>query len=165
MKKFKLAPDEVVRYQGQVTLTREKGDIPAELLLTNQNFVFITEGKKFLWFKNRKRTAVFAKDLVKIFKDAPQIKQSGTNVKICFTTEDREIVFDSKKAARTFVINAWEIVTGKNAFERGLDKLKQALDLADEALGLDIKALVKDSITGGIAGAVFRSIGGKKKGA
>lgn len=152
MKNYKLAPDEVVRYQKQVTLQTAKGDVPAEIMLTNLNIIFITEGKKFLWFKKKQRKTAFAKELVKIYKDAPQIKQIDTTVQMCFTKEDRFIVFENKKDARTFVINAWEVVTGKNIFERGIDKLKQAIDFTDNMLGIDIKAVVKDSIVGAFTG-------------
>lgn len=154
MKNYQLQPNEVVRFQAPITLQTEKGDIPAELILTDLNFIFVTERKKFLWFKRKNRVVAYAKELVKTFKDAPEIKQTGTAVLISFTTEDRIIVFDTKKDARTFVINAWEIVTGKNIFERGLDKLKEALDLVDEKLDINIVELVKAAITQNVTGLI-----------
>ena len=161
MKNYTMKPDEVVRYQGPVTLQTEKGNIPAELILTNLNFIFVTEGKKFLWFKPKAKVVAFAKELVKTYKDAPEIKQSGTAVYISFANEDRIILFEEKKEARVFVINTWEIVTGKGIFERGLDKLKQALDLIDEKLDLNIVQLIKDSITSGIPNAAQNIIQSK----
>ena len=171
MRNYKLKPDEVVRYQGPIHLQTEKETIPAELILTNQNFIFVTEGKKWLWFKKKTKVVAFAKELVKTYNDAPEIKQKGTGVLISFAKEDRILVFADKKEARIFTINAWEIVTGKGIFERGLDKLKQALDLIDEKLDLNIIELVKGAITAGtqvatanlFQGAVQKLLPKKKK--
>ena len=145
MRNYKLKENEVVRYQSSVTLQTEKGEIPAEIILTNLNFIFVTE-KKFLWFKPKTRKKAFAKELVKIDKDTPAIKQTGTSVKMCFTKEDRVITFAEKKEAWKFIINAWELVTGKNIFERSLDKVKQALDLIDETMDWNIADFVKDAL-------------------
>ncbi|MBO5736337.1 MAG: hypothetical protein J6S04_00875 [Clostridia bacterium] len=163
MKNYQIQPDEVIRFQSTVALQTEKGNIPAELILTNLNFIFVTERKNFLWFKRKPRSLAFAKESVKMFNDAPQIKQTGTAVLISFAEEDRIIVFDDKKDARIFVINAWQIVTGKNLFERGLDKLKEALDLIDEKFDINIIQLIKDSLTDGIKGAAINLIVGKAK--
>ena len=151
MKNYQLQINEVVRFQAQITLQTDKGDIPAELLLTDLNFIFVTECKNFLWFKRKPRWTAFAKELVKTYKEAPQIKQTDTSVKICFSTEDRVIVFENKKEARDFVINAWETVTGKTAFERNIDKLKQALDCIDDILEIDIRALIKSTLENRLA--------------
>jgi len=96
MKNYQLLPNEVVRFQTQITLQTEKGDIPAGLILTNLNFIFVTERKNFLWFKRKPFHAAYAKELVKVDKDAPQIKQTGTSVKICFSDKDRTLVFNDK---------------------------------------------------------------------
>ena len=145
MRNYKLKDNEVIRYQSSITLQTKKGEVPAEIVLTNLNFIFVTE-KKFLWFKPKARKQAFAKELVKVDKDTPAIKQTGTSVKICFAKEDRVITFADKKDAWKFIINAWELVTGKNIFERSLDKVKLALDLIDETLELNISDFVKDAL-------------------
>lgn len=99
-----------------------------------------------MWFKRKPFHAAYAKELVKLDKDAPQIKQTGNSVTICFNDKDRTIIFNDKKEARDFVINAWEVVTGKNAFERTLDKLKQAIDCIDEALNFDIHDIIQGAL-------------------
>ena len=152
MKNYKLQPNEVVLYQAQVTLQTEKGDVPTDLILTDLNFIFVTPRKKFLWMERKPRATAFAKETVKIYMDAPQIKQTGTSVKICFATEDRTITFAEKKDARNFVINAWEVVTGKNLFQYGLDKLKDALELINDKLNLDLIKLVKDVLANRLVG-------------
>ena len=146
MKNHQLLPDEVVRFQAQITLQTEKGDIPAGLILTNLNFIFVTERKNFLWIKRKPLHTAYAKELVKVDRDAPQIKQTGTSVTICFADKDRVLVFNDRKEARDFVINAWETVTGKNVFERSIDKLKQALDCIDDILQFDIREIIKGAL-------------------
>ena len=153
MGNYKIKENEVIRSQNTIALKTVKGDIPAEIILTTMNFIFVTEGKKFLWFKPKAKVKVFAKELVKTYKEAPEIKQTGTEVRISFAKEDRILQFETKKDARNFVINAWEIITGKGAFERNLDKLKQALDLIDEKLDLNLMQLAKETISNGVASA------------
>ena len=144
MKNYKLQENEVVRYRNPVTMQTEKGVIPAEIVLTNLNFIFITE-KKFLWFKPKKRRQAFAKELVKVYNGAPEVKQKGNTVTISFTTEDRVITFDDKKTARKFVINAWTFITGKSLFEHNLDKLKIALDVIDEKFDFIISDVLQEA--------------------
>ena len=158
MKNYQLAPKEVFREQGFVILKTAQGDIPAEIVLTDMNFIFITEKKKLFSRKMRTCTTVFSKDLVKTYKDAPQIKQTDTSVKICFTKEERTIVFENKKDARTFTIKAWETVTGKNQFERSIDKLKYAIEYVDEALDINIATLIKESVKTGVSHAISSKI-------
>ena len=163
MKNYKLAPNEVVLHQQPVTLQTEKGDIPVEIVLTDLNFIFVSERKNWLWFKRKSRKVAFAKELVKTYKDAPQIKQTDTSVQICFASEDRVIVFENKKDARTFVIKAWEVVTGKTAFERSIDKLKQAVDCIDDTFDIDVVAILKDVAVSGATQALTHGIEKKAK--
>lgn len=156
MKTYQLQPDEVIRFQAPVFQLKEEDNIPTDLTLTNLNFIFVTERKKFLWFKRKNRTVVIPKEQVKRYRELPEIKQTDTSVKICFAKEDCVIVFDNKKDARNFVINAWEIVTGKTVFERNLDKLKDALDLVDEKLHINIAELAKGAITQGVSGFICK---------
>ena len=148
MKNYQIQPNEVIRFQAPVSIQTEKGNIPAELILTDLNFIFVTERKNFLWFKRKPRSVAFAKESVKIFDEAPEIKQNGTSVLISFAEEDRIITFESKKEARICVINAWEVITGKNAIMQGLDKLKNALDVLDEKF--NITEFIAEALTQGI---------------
>jgi len=38
------------------------------------------------------------------------------------------------------------LVTGKNTFERSIDKLKQALDCIDDVLKFDIRDIIKSAL-------------------
>lgn len=163
MKNYQLAPNEVRLIQTPITLKTEKGAISAEIILTDLNFIFVTPQKNFLWIKRKDRHVAFAKETVKIYQDTPQIKQTNTSVSIQFTTEDRVIEFETKKDARTFVIKAWEVITGKNLLERYADKLKDALDFVDEKFDINIVALVKDAVTVGLPNAIVGGVNSKAK--
>ena len=161
MKNYKLKANEVVRIQKNISLQTKSGEIPAKMLLTNLNFIFVTESKKFLWVQPKECKHAFAKETVKVDNGTPVIKQTGKSVTICFTTEDRIITFEDKQSARHFVINAWNVVTGKSSFERGLDKLKQALDLIDEKFDINVLDLVKEALAVGACGIAVNAIRGK----
>ena len=145
MRNYKVKEDEIIRYQGPITLHTKKGDVDAAIILTDLNFIFVTEGKKFLWFKPKDRWQAFAKEDVKMFMGAPEIRQSGTAVKIEFEKEDRILVFEDKRDARIFTIKAWELITGKSVLDRSLDRLKQALDLVDDAVEINMMELIKEA--------------------
>ena len=160
MRNYKVKEDEIIRYQGPITLQTAKGDVEAAIILTDLNFIFITEGKKFLWFKPKDRWQAFAKEDVKVFMDAPEIKQTGTAVKIAFEKEDRILVFEDKRDARLFTIKAWELITGKSSLDRSLDKLKQALDLIDDAVEINMMELIAEARN---FGETLKNLAGRAK--
>ena len=163
MKNYQLTPNGVVLIQTPVILKTEKGDLLGEVILTDLNFIFSSPRKKFLWIERANRRVAFAKETVKMYQDAPRIKQTGTSVSIQFTTEDRVIEFETKKDARVFVIKAWEVITGKTLLERYADKLKDALDFVDEKFDINIIALIKESVTLGLSNAITGKVESKAK--
>ena len=135
MKQYQLQPTEVVLYEIEnIRLKGIKGN--TSLTLTNMNFVFETTSRKYL-FKQYTTTECFAVDTVKIYKDAPQVKQKGYEVQIYFTNTERLVTFQSKGEARKFTAKALELLTGKNAFFRGIEKAKKTVEAVDETLGIN----------------------------
>ena len=135
MKEYKLQPNEVVLYDIEnVELKGSKGD--TSLTLTNLNVILETTVKKLF---NKKYTTAecFAIDTVKIYNDAPQIKQNGCEVQMYFTGAERYVLFKTKSEAHKFTAKALELLTGKNAFFRGIEKAKKTVAAVDEALGID----------------------------
>ena len=146
MKNYKLAPDEVILYKGNVLLQEHKNNIiPAELILTNLNFIFISEGKKIL-FKQRQNIDCFAKEAVKTYKDTPQIKQKGDTVEIYFLKGERTIRFENKHEAYKFTFKALSLITGKTAFARNVEKVKKTVENIDETLGFNATELAQAAI-------------------
>ncbi|MBR1985113.1 MAG: hypothetical protein IKA31_05160, partial [Clostridia bacterium] len=69
MKDYKLREDEVVLYKGKVKLEDFDGD--TKFILTNINFVFITQGNQ------ENSTIIYPIHEVKIYEGVPQIKHKG----------------------------------------------------------------------------------------
>lgn len=135
MKQYQLQPTEVVLYEiKKIRLKGTKGN--TSLTLTNMNFVFETTSRKCL-FKQYTTTECFAVDTVKIYKDVPQVKQKGYEVQIYFTNTERLVTFPSKGEARKFTAKSLELLTGKNAFFRGIEKAKKTVEAVDETLGIN----------------------------
>lgn len=146
MKEYTLQPNEVVLYDiKNVTVKEQKGS--TSLTLTNLNFIFETTVKK-LFNKNYTTTECFSVDTVKIYNDTPQVKQNASSVQIYFIGAERSITFPTKSEAHKFTSKALELLTGKNAFFRGIEKAKKTVAAVDESLGID---------TLGIASAVVKT--------
>lgn len=159
MKQYQLQPTEVVLYETEnITLKGEKGS--TTLALTNCNFVFETTVKKLLC-KNYTTTECFALDTVKIYNNAPQIKQKDFEVQIYFKNAERHIVFINKKEAHKFVSKALELLTGKTAFVRGVEKVKEKVAVIDETLGINTVEIASTVAKTAIQGAATVAPGRK----
>lgn len=134
MTTYQLAPTEVVLMESSAFIKGKKGS--SSVILTNLNIVFETRIKKIF----RKAYTIvedYSLDTVKVYKDMPQIKQKSTNVQIYFRDCEQNLSFYNKRDAHKFTATALEVITGKNAFFRGIDKVKKAIDTVDESLGVD----------------------------
>lgn len=135
MKQYQLQPTEVVLYETDyVNVAGLKGF--TSLTLTNLNFVFETTRKKSL-FTSYTTTECLSVDTVKIYNEVPQIKQKFNEVKIYFTNMERTLTFNSRGEAHKFTAKVLELLTGKNAFFRGIENAKKTVDAVDETLGID----------------------------
>ena len=159
MKNYKLQPTEVVLYEMEnVTLKDEKGT--TDLTLTNYNIIFETTSKKRLC-KNYTSTECFAIETVKVYKDAPQVKQKDCEVQVYFTDAIRHIIFATKKEAHKFTAKALELLTGKSAFVRGVEKAKEKIAEIDETLGIDTVGIASNVAKTAIQSAVSATTTGK----
>ena len=138
MKNYQLQPDEIVFYKGKASIKTNGEDTACDLIVTNKNIVFITQGKKTLFNKSGIIVECFAINTVKIYKDTPQIIQNVKLVEIYFIKGEYEITFENKNEAHKFTSKALEAVTGKTAFVRGVEKVKKTIDTIDENLGVNV---------------------------
>ena len=134
MEHYNLRQDEVVLYKSAVACKERRGEV--DLVLTNFNFVLIVKTKKFL-SKEQVEILTYPIDAVKKYKDQPQVKAIAETVEIYFTNAEYTLVFPDKKEAKKFVGKSLDIITGKNAFVRGVDKAKATVAMVDETLGID----------------------------
>lgn len=135
MKEYQLQPTEVILYENEnVHIQGRKGH--STLILTNLYIVLETTIKK-LFRKSYTTTECFDINTVKTYNDTPQIKQKGFDVTVSLTNTELRFTFDAKGKAHKFTATALELLTGKNAFFRAIDKAKQTVSKVDNALGID----------------------------
>ena len=134
MENYDLEEDEVVLYKGFVKLSGEKA--VTELILTNINFVFITKLKK-LFAKEEVQVDTYPVNEIKFYKGEPWIKRSGQHAELYFRNDEVEFDFVSKGECRKFVSVALNLITNKNTFERGVEKVKETIAMVDNSVGVD----------------------------
>lgn len=156
MDNYSLQPNESVLYKGDVHLVNENGY--TQLLLTNLNFVFITKTKK-IFAKEQVEVEAYPIGDIKIYNEIPQIKQNDHSVEIYLTTTEKKLNFLSKHEAHKFVNATYELLTGKSMSVRGADKVKSAVNLVDNTLGINTVNAVKNVMEKGVTGTVLGALG------
>ena len=158
MENYSLQSNEAVLYKGGVTFGYNKTS--SELLLTNINIVIITKTKK-LFSKEEVDLKNFPVEDIKVYNDVPQIKQNNCMIEIYLTNMEITLNFDSKFAAHKFADAANKLVSGKSMSERGAEKVKGAVNLVDDALGISTVGMIKSVVENGVVGTVFGGFGKK----
>lgn len=151
MKNYSLKPNESVLYQCNACDN-------VEVILTNLNLVLIKTTKK-LFQKNQIAVDVYPKENIKIYNGVPQIKQKDCSVEIYLTSTEEKIKFLSKRDVHKFVNAVFELLTGKSIATRGAQKIKNAVVLVDNTLGINTVDTVKNVIENGVAGGVLGVLG------
>ena len=132
MSEYTLLPQEVELYKGEVVYGKSNN---TTLVLTNQNIIIIKRTKK--WFsKEQVEVEEHPIDTLKIYKDEPQVKVDGTDVEMFFVDCQKVVSFCNKKELNIFVDAIYELMTGKKKFERGVQKVGNAINTVDDALGI-----------------------------
>lgn len=130
----------------------------AELILTNQRLVLIRKAKK-IFAKAPAEVEIFPIGEIKIYNDVPQIKQDGSCVEVFFTSGEKTVDLFSKNEARKFINKAVELLTGKTAATRVSDKVKGAIGLVDDTIGINTVDTLKSVTENGLVGAAFGRFG------
>ena len=164
MENYDLKEDEVVLFKGNVAFNNNNQQV--RLILTNENVVFISPINSEKQDETVK-TEIFPVDGVKVYQGVPQVKVNSTNVEIYFKTGEKEFVFQSKNDMHQFIGQINKLITGKSGAERNAEKVKSAITLVNDTLGVDIVKSTGEVAKNGIAGsvtAIFGKIGkaGKK---
>lgn len=165
MENYKLKPEEVVFYKGDVTLKGKKGR--TELIFTNLNLVLINKYKK-LFSKEEITISEYPVHEIKMYEGVPQIKAKGSLVEIYMKETEIEIEFESRMETHKFINATNKFLTGETTVQKGAKKVKDAIGIVDDTLGINtVQAtgnVIKNGIVGNITGAIGK-IGGifKKK--
>lgn len=158
MTNYTLKPNESVLYNGNVRLEKRNGQV--DFTLTNLNLVFVTSVKK-LFSKEQIDIETYPVSEIKFYNNVPQIKQKDSRVEIYLTNNELVVLFTSMIEARKFVSSALHLLTGKTFSERSADRVKGAVNLIDETLGINTVNTIKNTLENGIMGTVVGSIGKK----
>ena len=158
MANFELQSDEVVLYEGGVTSNLAKGSL--ELTLTSQKMVW--EKERGVFKKERELIELIPLTNIKFYNDLAQIKQKGNVVEIQTLEKNITVTFVGMLEARKFAGKIIDTVTGTTLAKRGSDKIKGALDMVDETLGLDTRGTIKGLLENGVKGTIINGIGKRK---
>lgn len=160
MENYKLGPEEVFLYRGNVL---QKGFVEkTRLLLTNENLVFITKIEEST---DEYQTEPFLINEIKMYQGMPQIKAKGLFVEIFLTSTEKEFTFESKIELHKFIDAAVKLLTGKSKIERGAEKVKKAKELVVDTLGegtLKVIGNIATKNVSGVLGAVGKKFNKKK---
>ena len=96
---------------------------------------------------------------IKLYNDQPQIKQKSNDVFVSLINKELQLTFESMFLARKFVTKAIESVTGKTVSARGAGKIKSAIGLVDDTLGIDTIGTISGVMENGVVKSI---LGGTK---
>ena len=141
MENYQLNKSEVVLFRSDVTLSqggkKNKGKVKTEVLLTNENFVFINKTKK-LFKKEAVDTLVVSIESMKIYKELPYLIRKEVLIEIYTLADEYFLEFENKKQAKEFFDKAMRVASGYSKFVRGVKKVRKEIKETNEALDIDI---------------------------
>ena len=139
MEHYKLNKSEVVLFRNDILLLEDgkkgKNKVKTELLLTNENFVFINKSKK-LFQKETVDTIVVAIESMKIYNEMPYMVRKDELVEIYTIDDEYFLEFDNKKSAKEFFNKTMRVASGYSKFVRGVKKVGKEVSDANEALNI-----------------------------
>lgn len=153
---YKLEPDEVALFESDVSLKENKDK--NVILITNHNIVIETTKKK-MFKKPEFSLQVYPTSDIKLYNDQPQIKQKSNDVFVSLINKELQLTFESMFLARKFVTKAVESVTGKTVSARDAGKIKSAIGLVDDTLGIDTIGTISGVMENGVVKSI---LGGTK---
>ncbi len=164
MEPYVFEPDEVLIAEADVERNTTRG---VKLRLTNYALIFDWQVKqgRFLNKTVEDMQYVCPLENIKLYEGVPQIKQSGSTVTIQTTSGDEAIVFEGFFKARGFAGKLKDVVTGQKIVQRGAKKVNGAINVVNDALGIDTVGTVAGVLQNGVVGTVVGSVAsGAKKG-
>ena len=158
MSNFTINADEVILYEGDVSIKEDKGRF--QLTLTSQR-IFI-EQEKGVFKKTLELIYEILLTDIKIYNDEIQIHQKSGNVSIQTINKNIEIIFSGMIEARKFTGKVINAISGTTLAKRSSNKIKGAFDLVDDTFGLDTRGAIRGVMENGIKGTIINGISKKK---
>ncbi len=155
MEHYELKSDEVVLYKSnEVYYLGENKDI--ELILTNYAIVTIKKIKK-LFKAPAVNVSIYPVGEIKKYKNLPQIKQEGCDVEIYLVDKEVAFRFVSKNNAGKFISACLELLVEKSTLERVATKVKNAIAVVDDTLGIDTVGTITAGVQSGTNGLLAKN--------
>lgn len=159
MDHYILQPEEVVLFENSIFISESKAT--NHLILTNINIVVVSTTKK-MFRAEEVSVTTYPVESVKIYNDTPQVSQKNGTVTIFMTSGELKFSLGSTRDATKFVNQMVSLITGKSAAERGAGKVKSAIGLVDNTLGINTTGAIAGVLENGLVKTIFKGIGDKK---
>ncbi len=156
MLNFELQSNEVTLFEGDVSVKENKDN--SVIMITNLNMVIETTKKK-MFKKPEISLQVYPITDIKLYNGQPQIKQKSCDVSVSLVNKELQLTFESIFLARKFITKAVEAVTGETISVRGAEKIKSAIGLVDDTLGIDTMGTISGVMEKGVVKSI---LGGTK---
>ena len=160
---FQIDEDEAILYEGSVLYEKDSSDksYDVDLTLTSKKMIF--EQEKGFFKKQKQLFDIVNLSDIKIFNDEVQCKQKLDELQIQTNNKAFSISFDGILEAKKVYNKIINTITGTTMAKRGSDKVKSALDLVDETLGLDTRGVARGLLENGIKGTLINGIKKRRK--
>ncbi len=149
MQNYQLGINEVVLYKNEVTLLQDgkkgKDKTKTELLLTNDNFVFINKTKK-LFQKELVNTIIIPIESMKVYNNMPYMVKKNTLIELYTKNGEYFLEFEKKKQAKDFFDKTMRVASGYSKFVRGVKKVSKEIKDTNKALDIDIIGATKKTL-------------------
>lgn len=155
MENYQLKENEVVLYKGNIILNKNIW----QLILTNLNLVFIDKSNE-----GQSNAEIYSVNEIKVYENNPQIKTRGNIVEIYLLSTEKEFEFNKKSEMHKFLDNANKLLTGKSKFQRGVEKIKEGIDIIDNTFNVNSLQIAGDFIKNGITSPIEKRLGAIGKG-
>ncbi|MBQ6323702.1 MAG: hypothetical protein IJI22_02595 [Bacilli bacterium] len=155
---YEIGKDEVILYEGKVGF--KKMGASTNFILTSKKMIF--EKEKGLFKKEKEVLDVIELNKIKTYNNALQIKQKMTELEIQTEEQKLSLYFNGMIEAKKVMTKIINATTNTTVAKRGSEKVKGAIDLVDDTLGLDTRGVVRGVVENGIKGTLINGIKKKK---
>ncbi len=157
-----LKDDEYKLYEGNAYRQGDTKVKELTIILTNLYLIVEVKQKK-MFCKEEITTEKYAIDQIKIYNEQPQILTQNNQVEILFNNNtSAQMTFFGRNERNKFINTIFKLVTGKNSFERSVNKINKSIETVDNALGIDIVDTAKNIAANGLLGGIGKAFIKKK---
>ena len=155
---YSIDQDEVILYEGKVGYLKESQNV--DFVLTSKKMIF--EKTKGIFKKEKKLVDLIELDKIKKYNDTICVKQKSNEINVQTIDKNLSLYFSGMIEAKKVFTKIIDTTTGTTMTKRGTEKVKNALDIVDETLGLDTRGIVRGVLENGVKGTIINGIKKRK---